>query len=237
MRFDTINASNHLVRQMEGRGLAQYIRDDEDLILVRLHDGKEVMIYLFDRPVSLQEMTDIYQQNTADNRYTVMVFWVEMLLPAHDSRYVMDDWMEALVPLHGGMIWGFAIAGRRPHIVPVLFNGEGLQRRIVHGYSLVLAQIKTERRMTRINGREVWFNVAQLVHETDVTQPDPDEHVLMPFYRILGIRYTEDMSAIKSAYYQKARELHPDVSDDDSGDAMKLVNEAYQRILGYWETD
>jgi DnaJ-class molecular chaperone len=50
------------------------------------------------------------------------------------------------------------------------------------------------------------------------------------YYTVLGIHRTASLKAIKQAYRQRARQLHPDLnpSDEVAEERFKLLNEAYE---------
>lgn len=56
-----------------------------------------------------------------------------------------------------------------------------------------------------------------------------DTRMAQDYYEVLGIARDADGAAIKRAYRQKARELHPDVSEDpDAETKFRSVTEAYE---------
>ena len=50
----------------------------------------------------------------------------------------------------------------------------------------------------------------------------------MDYYSVIGVENTASISEIKKAYRRKALKLHPDTGQNESDDAIKLLNEAYE---------
>jgi len=55
-------------------------------------------------------------------------------------------------------------------------------------------------------------------------------------YKVLGIAEDSDESKIKNAFREKAKILHPDVSNNDDDSEFKLLLEAYELLkTNNWE--
>lgn len=55
------------------------------------------------------------------------------------------------------------------------------------------------------------------------------QHMAQDYYQLLGVARDADATAIKKAFRQRARELHPDVNDaPDAEDQFRKVTEAYE---------
>lgn len=125
VRFDTYNASAHLVRQLEEHG-TQVIHDGGDNILVQLKTGELISIYLIETIIPPYEVKLTLHENHKDEIFTLFILWGEMFLPENGTIFKPDDWLNALIHLYGDKIYAFGVYGKDIHIFPVFLSGTAL---------------------------------------------------------------------------------------------------------------
>lgn len=243
MRFDTINAASYLVWRLQNTGVVTHVRDDGDLILLHLHDGSPVMIYMVERAMTPQDLRYHFSQNTQQGIATLMIFWVDMLLPRDNTSFMLTDWMSAMLSVQGDKMYGFEVAGREAYFFPVHFTGQGYTRQIRYGdrinYGALSARVvATDHPFLRGNWR---------VADFAGVQPPPDRYTydqnaesrrpeIAIYFEALGLHHTATVDAVKRAYHTLARRYHPDLnSSHEAHQRMKQINEAYTSILRHFD--
>jgi hypothetical protein len=156
-------------------------------------------------------------------------------LPADGHTYEMEDWMEALESIQG-RIYGYEVAGRQSFFFPVYFDGVGRTRRIRHGNLInkgLLHGQTVKRDIPPLIGR--WRIASFDTHEEAEVHDSPTPVEVSPFatyYKTLGLGMNADITLVKKAYRDLARQYHPDVSSaTDAVVRMKEINEAYRRLI------
>lgn len=236
MRFETLNASSYLVWRLQAGGRTGSLRDDGDVILLRLKSGEQIMILLVERSLSLADLQHHFQENTRAGIHTLFAFWVDMLLPHHGQSYEINDWMAALLSVQGGKIYGYEVAGREAYYYPVYFEGGAAVRHVRYGgivdYQALSAQTvasdwPTLRGVWRVAG----FGGPQ-AHQSESHPFRADGMTITSYYAILGLEPGASLELVKETYRMLARRYHPDLNrDTDASYQMKRINDAYQRIL------
>lgn len=233
MRFETHNASQHLVHQLLRAQAVHNIRDDGDILLLDLQDRKQVMILLVERGISLSEVQYHYQTNTRQGIYTLMLLWADMFIPRDGSTADLSDWMQVLDALHGGKLYGYEVAGRHAFFFPVELQGEGVERRV---------HFDTTIDFSAIGGRSQYIDSPHMMGEWLVAGFDfksagyrqtktNRDNPLSQYYLLLGLDAEASFAEVKQAYRALARLYHPDMSDAvDADERMKRINAAYQAI-------
>jgi hypothetical protein len=227
MRFETYAAGHDLVERIQKAGIAKSLRDDGDLILVDLHTGSTVAIYLIERPTSLNDMQHYYTANIARGWYTMCIFQVALLLPDHDTWYVPDDWMRTVLAMHHNQIYAFDAVGRQAYFFPVHFYGQERARHIRWGDLIDVASLHVE---TITHQGFEWHTAMFGGFQKPVTIP---RDALEEAYMLLGLRGDESLVDIKRVYREMARRYHPDLNPGrEALYRMKEINLAYKRIIG-----
>jgi hypothetical protein len=229
MRFETYAAGHDLVERIEKAGIARSIRDDGDLILVHLHSGQTIAIYLIERPTSLNDMQHYYTANIAKGWYPVCIFQVKLLLPDHDTWYVPDDWMHTLLALHHNQIYAFDAVGRQAYFFPVHFYGHERARHIRWGDLIDVATLHAE---TITHQGFEWHAAMFGGAQRPVRPVMIPKDALVEAFELLGLRGDESLVDIKRAYREMARRYHPDLNPGrEALYRMKEINLAYKRIV------
>jgi hypothetical protein len=237
MRFETIAASHYLVNRLEYAHVVKDMRDEGDIIIVTLHNDEQIMIVLVERGMSLEEIQRFFSTNTEKGLYTLMLFWVDMLLPRDGQVTQLEDWLSVLAGLHGGKIYGYEVAAREAFFFPVYLQGEGNERRVRYGNIVNYAAIggkvvgSLHPHMPgewRVGNFE---NTEQAYRDHTATEAARRVHALAIYYDILGIPHDAEEDVVKRAYHTLARLYHPDVADTPDDVRMKRINDAYQRIM------
>jgi hypothetical protein len=237
MRYETIVASQYLVSRLEYAQVVKDMRDEGDIILVDLKSGEKLMLILVERGMSLEELQRFYRTNTEKNIYTLMLFWVDMLLPRDGSKMKLDDWLSVEVGLHQNKLYGYEVAGRDAFFFPVQMLGKGMERTVRYGNIVNYAAIGYE----VVDSLNPYMPGQWCVANFERTEQVYRDHTaqqaavrvdkLAVDYARLGLLPNADFEAVKRAYRTLARLYHPDVNTDANADErMKKINEAYQRI-------
>jgi hypothetical protein len=240
MRYDTFTAVAEFVTQSQDAGIIRHFYEDGDLMYFSLKTGERIMGYLIERAFTLQNLQHHISTNTAKGRYSLFFFREDAFLPAHGDLYLIEDWMQALLAVQGDKIYAFDVRGKHVYFFPVHFLGTGRYRHIEYGDLIEIANlhgetVETDEPLLAGKWRMATFD-AREAHE----QPKRDAIIevnpqLAPYYGTLGIPHGEGMVAIKRAYRSLARQYHPDLNSHPEAIArMKQINEAYQRLVGYW---
>jgi len=243
MRFETIIASQYLVYRFEYAQVVTAIRDEGDLIVLDLKSGQRVMIVLVERGMNLAELQYHFRTNSAQNIYTLMLFWVDMILPPDGSLDEMSDWLSVMVSLHGGKVYGYEVAGRDAFFFPVYFHGKDRKRKVRFGNIVNYAAIGGEvvNTLTPYFPGE-WY-VAGFEHRKQqyrnytTDEAAKRDNAIAVHFDVLGLPDNASVESVKRAYRTLARLYHPDVNETSGADErMKRINEAYQRIIKHLDS-
>lgn len=246
MRFDTHRVSAYLVEELQkARPALEVIDHGGDIINVRGADGRIFALYFIENPITVYEIRNILEVNTAAGVYTLFILWGELFLPPHGARYRPDrnDWMSAFLALHHDKIYAFDPYADDFFIFPVYFDriastldggdAHPLERQMRYGKAFDAARLHpltVETRSPLIAGR--WHMASfEAVHQhhAHTIRPDLSEHLAR-----LGLtpRTPLTRDTLKRAYRRRARELHPDVNAAyNATEQMQLLNQAYTRLL------
>ncbi len=239
VRFDTYNASAHLVRQLEESGIADVVHDGADNLLIQLISGELVSIHLIETVIPLYEIRMTLQDNADTGLYTLFILWGDMFLPSENQHYAPDPWMQSLIALYGSKIYAFETFGKDIRIYPVYFEADrdtyfARYGRDVDVTQLVCATIKIEG-LLRGNWLVADFvgkkpNAQAHHHTRGHARPAPP--LERSAWDILGVAAGADRDTIKAAYRQLARLFHPDVNRaPDATEQMQRLNVAYAAAL------
>lgn len=239
MRFDTLNASNHLVWRLQYADNVQQLQDDGDLISVWLTTGEAVLIYIVERPISTAEILYHYETNTARGQYSLFFFQVALMLPEHGDTYLPDDWMAALLSIQHDKIYAYEGAGKYSFLFPVYFQqGQGAHRTIRYGNIINFAGLHCETVVSEHPHFKGTWRVASFEDSArqarSKTGGSSDRTPLQFYYEILGLNADAPLAAVKQAFRALARQYHPDLNHSREAHLkMKQLNDAYQRILSH----
>lgn len=242
VRFDTYNASAHLVRQLEASGVATVSHDGGDTVLVELKTGHEVSIHLIETILPVYELKLNLVDNTEDEIYSLFVLWGDMFLHHDGEIFQPDPWMLALIALYGGKVYAFDVYGKDIRIFPAYFEPlGGFQYRVHYGADIDVTRLGcTSADITYDELAGTWM-VADFTGATpppkrqkkvdEVKKHTPRPRRETP-WDILGIAKTDRRDEIKQAYRRMARRYHPDLNaSPEAHDQMQRVNTAYDRIM------
>lgn len=238
MRYDTFVAAEHYVLSLQATGMVETWYTDGDMMHFKLKSGEEVLTYLIEYPLSVQNILHHLTTNTQKGISTLFIFWADMFLPAHDDLYPLEDWMEALATVQENTLYGFEVAGRNAFFFPVYLDGVGRVRRIRHGelvdFRTLHAYSSEVKHDDALRGR---WALAGFGTPTQARPPAPRKATpLAKFYAVLGLPDASTLLAVKVAYRQMAREYHPDRNPDPHAhQRMAQINDAYERLLAYYE--
>lgn len=246
MRFDTINASSYLVWQLEHASGVTHIRDEGDILLLDLRSDARVMILLVERSMSAADVHWQLANNTKKGIYTLLIFWVDMLLPPDGSEYMLDDWMQGLSSLYGNLLYGYEVAGRQAYFFPVHLDGNGISRKVRFGNTVDYAKLGVKTVACDHPSLHGQWRIAHFSSERPYTYARTKHaHTaaagisvseLSPYFTRLGISADADRDTVKQAYRTLARQYHPDLSSaDDALSNMKRINEAYHHLMRFFE--
>lgn len=233
VRFDTYNASAHLVRQLESSGVATVRHDGGDNLLVQVSGGDLVSIYLIETILPPYEARTTLQDNTRDGIHTLFILWGEMFLPEHDDHFAPDDWMIALLKLYDNKLYAFDVFGKDIRIYPAYFEPLDAQTyRVTHAADIDVTRLGCDVVQLRHPDdlRGVW-RIADFSHPAHRPAPPP-AYRPPTAWQVLGVAEQASLATVKNAYRQLARLYHPDINTDpDATRQMQRLNEAYQTIL------
>lgn len=238
VRFDTYNASAHLVRQIENSHVATVAHDGGDNVLIALHSGELISIYLIETVLPPYEMRATLHENSAANVHTLFILWGEMFLPEHGDYFEPAEWMHALLKLYNNKIYAFNVYGKDIRIFPVYFERtfNGLWH-VNHQPDIDVTRLGVDfvELHTPDSLRGMW-RIADFDHEAASHAPRGRyEAALSPAlrdaFRLLGVAPENDPGAVKAAYWRLARLYHPDVNrSPEAHRRMQAINNAYALI-------
>jgi len=244
VRFDTYNASAHLVRQLEASGVATVSHDGGDNVLVELKSGHEISIHLIETILPIYELKLNLLENAEDDIYSLFVLWGDMFLHHNGEIFRPDPWMLAIIALYSGKLYAYDVYGKDIRIFPAYFEPIDNERYRVHyGADIDVTRLGC-------GNFEMWYPdltgnwlIADFTGATpppkrpqkteDRKPPKPPQRPRKETpWDILGITKTTQRDEIKRAYRRMARRYHPDLnSSPEAHDLMQKLNTAYQRIL------
>jgi hypothetical protein len=247
MRFDIHKVRTYLVNEFnEATDTVAAVRHDgSDLVIVDLLTGESVIIYLIERLLTINEMQQMLSENTTANLHTLFVLWGDMLLPQEGQFYTPEDWMEALFTLYNGKIYGYDSYGPYASVFPVFFGKQavGLEYWITYGDAIDASRLRCD--YVHIDSRYLkgFWRVADFgpragQQRQQHTSLNQQRNPLAAYFTVLGLPVDANRSVVRSAYYQLARQHHPDINGSpDSTARMQQINEAYKRIMEHFDGD
>jgi hypothetical protein len=233
VRFDTYNASAHLVRQIEASQVAVVEHDGGDNLMIRLHSGERISVYLIETIIPPYEIRMTLTENTRDAVHTLFILWGDMFLPAHDDVFDPDPWMRALITLYDHTIYAFDVYGKDIRIFPVYFEPRGHRFHIRYEPDIDVTRLGCDTIHLPYH-REIGgeWRIADFAHER-VRRARPT--VAKPprtAWDVLGVAHHADAKTIKRAFRRLARLHHPDISaEPDATRRMQAINQAYAALI------
>jgi hypothetical protein len=247
VRFDTYNASAHLVRQLESSGVASVTHDGGDNVLVELHSGEEISIHLIETRIPPYEIRLNLEEGRASAIHSLFIVWSAMFLPEDNELYKPEPWMLALIALYGGKLYAFDVYGKDIRIFPVYFEPAAAQHyHVRYGDDINVTALgvgKVTLTLPVIAGTWLIADFAGSAPPRKRAQSDAKHHhhhhgrrsaVKPPEtpWEILGVPKSTKREDIKRAYRKLARYYHPDLNPSpDATHMMQKLNVAYNAIL------
>lgn len=251
VRFDTYNASAHLVRQLENSGVVSVIHDGADNLLVELSSGEFISIYLIETRFPTYELLTTLTANAEDDVYSLVILWSDMFLHREGQPFEPDEWLQSLVELYGGKVYAYDVFGKDIRIFPAYFEqiapSTATVTKAYHirygddiDVTLLGCDVITLEGHSRMRGT---WRIADFTHEHQnrkystgesrakqrVNPRIPGE--LSP-WDVLQLAPVDDRETIKRAYRRLARRYHPDINGSrEATGQMQALNQAYDAIL------
>lgn len=234
VRFDTYNASAHLVRQIESSHVATVEHDGGDNLLIRLHTGEKISVYLIETIIPAYEIRMTLSENSQAGIHTLFILWGAMFLPENGEIFEPDDWMIALLSLYDKKIYAFDVYGKDIRIFPVYFEPVGYKYRIRYEPDIDVTRLGCDVVKVHYHDeiRGEW-RIADFAHNRPQRPPAKGPKTA---WEILGISPQADLETVKRTYRQLARLYHPDINPSpDATYRMQSINHAYAAILRTFE--
>lgn len=237
VRFDTYNASAHLVRQLEQSGKFEVVHDGGDNLLVELLSGEQISIYLIETVMPPYEIRQTLEDNNKAGIHTLFVLWGEMFLPENGTTFVPDEWLTLLSTLYGDKIYAFGVYGKDIRIFPVYFEKYSFERTVHYGNDVNVAQLGSVIAKVNVLGalQGLWRIADFTDHQTHKQRVHklPVTSSKRTAWDILGVSQEEkDRDNIKKIYRRLAMQLHPDINPSrNATEEMQILNEAYEAVL------
>lgn len=245
VRFDTYNASAHLVRQLEESGKVDVVHDGGDNLLVQLVTGELISIYLIETVIPPYEIRQTLIDNEAAGIHTLFVLWGEMFLQENGTVITPDEWITVLSLLYGDKIYAYGVYGKDIHIFPVYFEKRGFERVIHYGDDVQVSLLTCGETTPIASGemRGVWLIADFTGHKPSYQHHKQPPRAAVPApvrrtpWEILGVTPQTDRETVKQAYRRLARLYHPDLNRSrDAHEKMQVLNEAYAAIVNDTES-
>lgn len=233
-------ASSYFLESLRFTGqLGKLFANGGDILYFALPTGEAISAHFIDSALPLYEIRNTLKDNMSKGIATIYLLWADMMLPNDGQRYVIrqaDDWMEALYWLYGDTIYGYDVYDGAISLFPVYFRGEGLVRLAEFGPALDFHHLGTRNVKTTLAGLNGTWRVADFGgargHAHDPARQHAHTEALGEYYALLGIDADASRDAIKRAYRDLARRLHPDTNREaDAHDRMQQLNDAYVQII------
>jgi hypothetical protein len=244
VRFDTYNASAHLVRQLEASGVASVTHDGGDNVLVELHGGEEISIHLIETRLPPYEIRLILDEGRIADIHSLFIVWSAMFLPEDNELFQPEPWMLALVTLYGGKLYAFDVYGKDIRIFPTYFEpADGTRYHIRYGADINVTALGVSKITLTSPGLAGTWLIADFAGSTPPRRrphADTKHHhtrrapVRPPEspWEILGIAKTAKRDEVKRAFRKLARRYHPDLNrSPDATHDMQKLNVAYQAVM------
>lgn len=238
VRFDTYNASAHLVRQLEASGVATVTHDGGDNVLVALPGGEQVSIHLIETRLPHYEIRLILDEGREAEIHSLFIVWSAMFLPDDNELFHPEPWMLSLVNLYGGKLYAFDVYGKDIRIFPTYFEPvDGTLFRVRFGSDINVTALGVS--TVTLATREL--SGAYLVADFAGSKPPRKRHTHARRsqarppetpWEILGVPRSANRLDIKLAYRKLARSYHPDLNrSPDATLLMQKLNVAYQAAI------
>jgi hypothetical protein len=235
VRFDTYNASAHLVRQLEDSGAATVKHDGADNLLIQLKTGDLVSIYLIETVIPPYEIKATLLDNANSDIATLFILWGDMFLHSEDQYFRPDEWLKMLFALHNNKVYAFETFGKDIRIFPVYLESNGDLCRVRYGSDVDVTKLGCVtthvNRMPSLHGQWLIADFAGTQRQEKQRQTPPIVIKSTP-WDVLGLAPVRDRELVKTAYRRLARLYHPDVNRSPDATAhMQRLNQAYTAIL------
>lgn len=239
VRFDTYNASAHLVRQLEDSGVATVKHDGADNLLIQLQSGDLVSIYLIETVIPPYEIKATLLGNENAEISTLFILWGDMFLPSENQYFQPDEWMKMLFTLYNNKVYAFETFGKDIRIFPVFLEANGDVYQVRYGKDVDVTKLGcVTARIDRLPSLYGKWRIADFAgtarQEKTRQQPPPQQPAVIQrtAWDILGLTPGKDRELVKKAYRRLARLYHPDVNHSTNATAqMQQLNQAYDSIL------
>ncbi|TVR21599.1 MAG: hypothetical protein EA396_07695 [Anaerolineaceae bacterium] len=244
MRYFTYSVGAYLVNELDIAGAVDKIlHDGRDIIYLRLVTGEKLMIHLIDSYIPLYEIKNTVTQNTANGDHTLFILWADMLLPDHGRMVELEDWHRGLMALFDGRIYAYKRYMQKLYVFPVHFDAIPYSafRRVRYGEPIDVGALRCYHAEVEMDGLRGGFYATSFDGDPDAYHRQRADHIETPInvdqlaghFAVLGLSVGADKAAVKAAFRERARQVHPDINttDTDAHQKMQALNIAYQTIL------